>query len=205
MAEFPFAFGGAFGDDGPVNNARMMTALLPPGKLWRLIGDSFLSRLLAACADELERVEGRVRDLFNEDDPRDALELLREYERELGLGSDGTDDERQARIVAREIARQRYRPVDFQLALAPLFGQAAVDVVVIERHRTDAIAMADDREIYRFFIYRNPALPGTYYVTAAQALVDKIAASHTKGYVIESVDFKTDDAFSLTDRDILGA
>lgn len=185
--------------------ARMLMNLLPPGKLWRWIGDALLYKLLAACADELGRLEARSAQLLDESISSTAAELIPEYERELDLPSDGTDAERQARVVALEFAQQGVRPVDFQTALAPLLGQDAVDVVVIERSRADAIAMADDREIYRFFVYRNPALTGTYYLAAAQALVDKIAQSHTKGHVIESVNFLTDDPFSLTDRDVLGA
>lgn len=201
--EAPLAFPlGGDGDDGVF--ARMLIALLPPGKVWRLIAGSDLVRVLEGCADELSRVEARAVNLLDEADPTTTEEMLPEYERELGLSSDGTVEERQARIVARRIARQRYRPVDFQTALAPLLGQDAVDVVVIERSRVFAIAIGDDREIYRFFIYRDPTDPGTYQLAAAQALVDKIKPSHTVGHVIESINFLCDDEFSLCDRDLLG-
>lgn len=190
--------------NAPNKYARMMLELLPPGKLWRFIG-SLLLDLFAACADELGRLEARTSDLLEESAAVGADELLPEYERELELPGDGTTAERRARVVALELVEQGVRPDDYRAALAPLLGQDAADVVVIERHRTDAIAMADDREIYRFFVYRDPALPGAYYLAAAQALVDKIAHSHTKGHVIESVDFLTDDPYTLTDRDILGA
>lgn len=167
--------------------------------------EALLSALFAACATELERFEARMADLLNEDDPRTAVELLPDYERELALPSDGTNAQRQARIVARLIARQRYRPVDFQNALALVLGQLATDVVVIERSPAFAAAIGDVREIFRFFIYRDPTLPGTYSVADAQALVDQIEPSHTVGTVIESVNFLCDDAYSLCDRDLLGA
>lgn len=189
----------------PSSYTRMLAALLPPGKVWRLVAGSVLLKLLAGCADELERVDSRVGDLLDEADPSTADELLPEYERELGLEADGTVEERRARILARLIARQRYRPVDFQTALAPLLGQLAAGVVVIERTHAMAAAMGDDREIYRFFVYRNPSLPGTYFLASAQELVDKIKPSHTVGQVIESVDARYDDPFSLYDRDIMGA
>jgi hypothetical protein len=169
---------------------------------------SLISTLFAACADELGRFHARVSDLLEEADPRVALELLPDYESELDIESTGTTGERQGRVVARTIARQRYRPTDFQTALAPLLLQAGVDVEYIEiLERTNAIAaaMGDVREIFRFFIYRDPALAGPYYLDAAQELADSIAPSHTKGHVIESVDFLCDDEFSLCDRDILGA
>ena len=163
-----------------------------------------LAKLLAACADEIARIEFRTYDLLDESDPSTADELLPEYERELDLESTGTLAERQARVVARIIARQRYRPIDFQNALASLFGLDPVDVVVIERTHAQAAGMGDDREIYRFFIYRNPTIPGTYYLASAQDIIDAIKPSHTLGYAIESVSFLCDDPLSLCDRDILG-
>lgn len=184
--------------------ARMLTSLLPPGKLWSFVG-TLLQDLFIACGDELARVHARVAALFEEADPQTAVELVPDYEDELDLDATGlTFAERRARVVARLIARQRFRPVDFQEALAPLLGQAAVDVVVIERSRAYAISVGDDREIFRFFVYRNPALPGTYYLSSAQALVDKIKPSHTVGTVIESVSLLCDDIYSLCDRDLLG-
>jgi hypothetical protein len=185
--------------------ARMMTALLPPGRVWRVTAQSLLSKLLAASADELGRVDARAADLLDESDPSTAVELLPEYERELGLDSSGTTAERQARVVARRIARQRYRPVDFQNALAALLGLDPADVEVIETSHADALAIGDVREIYRFYIFRDPALGGTWYVDSAQDLVDTIKPSHTIGHVIESDNALYDDPFSLYDRDIFGA
>ncbi|HEY6037010.1 MAG TPA: hypothetical protein VIV58_22175, partial [Kofleriaceae bacterium] len=137
--------------------------------------------------------------------PSTAVELLPDYERELELDSTGTDADRQARIVARLVARQRYRPVDFQNALVPLLGQLPADVVVMERSHAFADSLGDDREIYRFFIYRDPTLRGTYQLDAAQALVDTIKASQTVGTVIESTSFEYADPHSLYARDLMGA
>lgn len=183
---------------------RMMLALLPPGRLWRLV-DGLFPELFRGAADELERFDARVADLFAEADPRTATELLAEYERELDLERGATTAERRARILARLIARQRYRPLDFQTALAPLLGQDAADIEVIETTNAVATSMGDVREIFRFFIYRDPTAPNDYFVDAAQDLVDAIKPSHTVGHVIESIDFLCDDKFSLCDRDLLGA
>jgi uncharacterized protein YmfQ (DUF2313 family) len=184
---------------------RMLTALLPPGRLWRLIGDSFLGALFAACADEIERLHIRATELINESVPADAVELLEEYERELDIEAASTVAERQARIVARHVARQRFRPEDFRTALAQLLGQDPDDVVVLERTAAFAESIGDVREIFRFFIYRDPDEPNVYFVDSAQDLVDDIKPSHTVGHVIESIDFICDDEFSLCDRDLLGA
>jgi uncharacterized protein YmfQ (DUF2313 family) len=184
--------------------ARMLKLLLPPGKAWRLDDDGVIARVLLANGDELARVSGRVADLFEEADPQTTSELLPEFERELDLTASGTDAERRARVVALLVNTGGVRPADFKRVLAGLLGQAEASVVVIERSRADAIAMADDREIYRFLIYRDPAAPGTYDLDFAQTMVDLMAHSHTKGHVIESIDFLCDDPFSLCDRDLLG-
>jgi uncharacterized protein YmfQ (DUF2313 family) len=184
--------------------ARMMASLLPPGKLWRLVTDSVLSNVLLACGDELARLDARVLNLLDESDPTTANELIPEYERELDLDADGTFDERKARVVARYVARQRYRPVDFQTALAPLLGQLAEDVRVRETSHAEAVAMGDVREIFHFYIYRDPAAAGKYYLDSAQELVDRIKPSHTRGQLIESIAFIVGDPHSLVGRDLLG-
>lgn len=184
--------------------ADMFMSLLPPGKLWRWAG-SLLRDLLLACGDGFVRFDARVADLLNESDPTTALELLPEYERELKLDPAASTDERQARIVARLVARQRFRPVDFQQALAPLLALAPADVQVLERTRAFVTSIGDDREIFRFFVYRDPSLPGTPFIASAQALVDTIKPSHTVGTVIESTSALYDDPHSLYDRDLLGA
>ena len=183
--------------------ARMLKFLMPSGRL-RLDEDAVLSGAMEGAADELARISQRAADLIEESDPRTADELLPDFERVLALSSDGTTAERRARVVAWLLRRQRYRPADFQQVLAPILGQDAADVVILEQDRAHAIAVNDDREIYRFFIYRDPSEPGDYDVDAAQELVDSMKPAHTKGHVIESIDFLCDDPESLCDRDRLG-
>jgi uncharacterized protein YmfQ (DUF2313 family) len=196
----------SLGPPGPttVSYASMLINLLPPGKVWRLVG-SQLRDLFIGSADELTRLHERIDNLLDESVPTTLSELLAEAESELALAPTGTTTERKARVVSRQLARQRYRPVDFQNALALLLGQAAGSVVVIERTPSSAVVIADAREIFRFFIYRDPTAPGTYYLTSAQQLVNQIKPSHTVGHVIESISFLCDDPYSLTDRDLLGA
>lgn len=207
MPGFGFPFAGPFGgdEDDTGANTRMMLNLLPPGRAWRMLESSLLFQMLAATADEIGRLVSRSADLIEEADPQTSVELLPEHERELELDGDGTDEERQARVVARRIARQRYRPSDFQIALAPLLGQDAEDVVVLETSHAGAVAIGDVREIFRFYIYRDPDEPGDYQLDAAEELANVIKPSHTACHLIESVDFCCDDEFSLCDRDLLGA
>lgn len=195
--------GAVVGVDAP-GYARMLKFLLPPGKVWRLDAGSLLSQALLAVADELARVDERVRDLLTEANPETTSELLGDFERVLDLVAEGTEAERVARVVALLIRRQRYRPEDFRQALAPLLGQDAADVQIIERSRAFAVSVGDDSEIFKFYVYRDPTAPGTYDLDAAQDLVDSMKPSHTEGFVVESVDLLCDDPYSLCDRDFLG-
>ena len=183
--------------------ARILWQLLPPGKLWKVIGGAF-NDLLLGTAEECVRVDERGQLLYFEADPRTTNELLTDFEAEYGFDSEGTLEERRARVYARDLAQPELRPADYQEMLAPLLGQDAEDVVVLERTAAWAASVGDQREIYRFFIYRDPGEPGSYDLAAAHALVDDVEHSHTKGYVIESIDFLCDDEFSLCDRDLLG-
>jgi hypothetical protein len=185
--------------------ARALRALLPPSKLWRTDADGVVSKLLLAAGDELARVDGRADDLLREADPRTVDEMLPDFEAALAITASGDLAARRAMVLARLLLRQRVRPADYKQVLAPLLGLDPADVVVLERTHAIAAAMGDDREIYRFFIYRDPSLPGTYDVEAAQQVLDLMAQSHTVGHVIESISFLCDDEFSLCDRDLLGA
>jgi len=59
--------------------------LLPPGRAWPREPDTWLGRLLGGLAAEFARVDRRGFDLLEEADPRNALELLPEWERLAGL------------------------------------------------------------------------------------------------------------------------
>ena len=188
---------------------RMLRDLLPPGRLWRLDEGSVLHRFLCAAAEELARVHQRALDLLREADPGQAAELLEEWEALHALvAGDATPDARRAAVVARRIKRQRVRPADWQATLAGLLSATAEQIEIIERKHADAVAMQDDQEIYRWFVFRDPAIepvldPG-FNLGPAQQIVDDYQHSDTKGHVIMSKDFLCDDPYSLCDRDILG-
>lgn len=184
--------------------AGMLASLFPVGRAWDFVTGT-LSNFLLGAADEMVRVDARVGDMLDEADPTTAVELLPDYERELGLVAAPTVAERRANIVALLVRRQKFRPVDFQNALSALLALTPASIVVIERTRAQVIAIGDDREIYRFFIYRDPSLPGTYFIASAQAVVDSMAPSHTIGTVIESVSFLYADPHSLYGRDLMGS
>lgn len=64
---------------------RQMQALLPIGAAWPREDDAVLTRLLAAAADELARVDARSVQLMAEADPRTTVEILADWERNAGL------------------------------------------------------------------------------------------------------------------------
>lgn len=190
-------------DDRAAPYGVAMARLLPPGR-WNLSPSSVLSKLFAGAGRELARVAMRAADLIDESDPRLASELIEDYELELELDGTGTTAERLAVIESKLVTQQRVRPADFREALAPLFGQDASAVVIVERDRAFAVAVSDDSAIFLFFAYRDPAAGGSYDLAAAQAQIDAMAPSHTQGFAVESIDMECDDPFSLCDRDLLG-
>ncbi len=183
---------------------RALRALLPPGRVWQLRDGDLLSRLLRAAADELERIDGRAADLLAASDPRTPGELLTDFERVLKLPGVGTIFQRVGLVVARLVLRQRVRPIDYQTALAQILGLDPDLIQVIEIDHVQALSMDDPRAVYRFYVWRDPGLGGSYDIAGAQAILDDLEHSHTSGKVIESIVFRCDDPFSLCDRDLLG-
>lgn len=206
-AQLAFILGGPANEALEAAYARMLMHLWPPGRwLWDDVA-SPLWAFLRGCSVELTRLHARGRALLREIlRPDLASELLADWEAFLGLtAGTATESARQLRVVARLIFRQRHRPADFQRALALLLGLDPEDVQIVERSSADAAAMDDERAIFHFFVYRNPSLPGTYDLDAADVLIDTVKPSHTEGTMVESINFLCDDPFSLCDRDLLGA
>lgn len=90
--------------------ARQLKQLLPPGRVWRLEPEGWLSKLLLGISDELARVDARGEDLVDEWDPRTARETLSDWERMLGIPDDETPvastvTERQFNVTRRWLAR----------------------------------------------------------------------------------------------------
>lgn len=86
-----------------------LQALLPHGPAWPRDDTAALSRLLAALATELARVDGRAMQLVEEADPRTVAELFADRERVTGLpdacavafGGDQSMSQRRAALVGR--------------------------------------------------------------------------------------------------------
>lgn len=62
----------------------------------------------------------------------------------------------------------------------------------------------DSGQIYNFFAFRDPVLPGTPDISEAQRLFSRSALGHMTSYVVQSIAFLCDSPYSLMDRDPLG-
>lgn len=88
-----------------------LQALLPPGPAWPQDDTAALTRLLAALATELARVDGRAMRIIEDADPRTTAELFANWERVAGLpdtcvalsGQTQSIAQRRAALVARLI------------------------------------------------------------------------------------------------------
>lgn len=134
MSTLPEQLPAAIGGDPAIpadaaSYARQLKQLLPPGLLWRLDVDSWLSDLLFAIGQELARVDARAVDLLDEWDPRTAFELLADWERVLGLPEPGTAlavDTRERQIaVARKLVARGGQTAAYFVELAARAGFVA--------------------------------------------------------------------------------
>lgn len=113
--------------------ARMLKKLLPPGRLWKLVQDSWISKVFLAIGDELARVHARAQDLLLESDPRTATEMLDEWEEFLGLPDDCdspgsmTTTERRNAATQKLVSRGGQTP-QFYIDLAAAFGVPGVTI-----------------------------------------------------------------------------
>lgn len=101
-----------------------LIALLPRGDFWE--GFPTLKALLAAWAEELSRVHGRMLDLLREADPSQAVETLSDWERVLALPDEcmplaASIEERQQAVVAKLIG-QGGQSIAYYTALAAALG-----------------------------------------------------------------------------------
>ncbi len=111
--------------------ARVMRALLPPGKLFDSIETpdaagqgSLLWRLLRGMAKEFARVDSRIDDLLAEVNPFTATELLPEWETSWGLPDElvpvlpSTVEQRRAVLAAKVVRRGKQNLAAYQALVA---------------------------------------------------------------------------------------
>lgn len=69
---------------------QLLVDLLPIGRVWDVLNQPTLAKLLSSLAVEFARVDDRVGDMLREADPRQTVELLEDWERLLGLPDECT-------------------------------------------------------------------------------------------------------------------
>lgn len=104
----------------------LLQKLLPPGFAFNREDGSTLAKVLNAFADEFSRVDVRVEGLLREADPRQASELLPDWERITGLpdacvGIIGTVDARR-RAVAQRLGNIGGQTIAYFISLAQQAG-----------------------------------------------------------------------------------
>jgi uncharacterized protein YmfQ (DUF2313 family) len=106
---------------------QQLQALLPLGFAWLRRGEARLTRLLAAWAEELARLDARAARIVSESIPSDTLEMLPDWERVAGLPDDcggelaTTVAERRANLVV-QLTRQGGATPAFFVSLAATLG-----------------------------------------------------------------------------------
>lgn len=107
----------------------MIQALLPRGSAWVREPGAILSRLLAAAAEELARLDSAAWHLLDETNPQSTVEALEDWERLLGLPDEcglmsSTLDERRAQVL-RKLVRPVGQDIPFFESLAASMGYDA--------------------------------------------------------------------------------
>jgi uncharacterized protein YmfQ (DUF2313 family) len=123
----------------PADYRAALQALLPVGHAWPRAQDATLTRLLAALAEELARVDGRASTLLEESDPRTAIELFPDWERIAGLpdaclgGTEQSMGQRRELLLAR-LTTVGGQSIQYYINIAALFGIAINSITEIQPH-----------------------------------------------------------------------
>lgn len=162
---------------------RQLQALLPPGPAWPKDDDATLTRLLAALAAELARVDGRACILLEEADPRTVAELFADWERVAGLpdacavafGGDQTVAQRRAALVGRLATLGGQSPAYF-VGIAAALGYAITITEFVAHSVGDDVEMPIYDVAWNFAWQVNAALNTITDIVVESSVDDPIAA-----------------------------
>jgi uncharacterized protein YmfQ (DUF2313 family) len=162
----------------------ILRQLLPRGAAWNFGTDSVLAGVLAGLAEEFARIDARGLDLLEEADPRTALEMLIDWERNAGLPDDcfGAPDnipERQI-AVAQRITGLGGQNRAYFIELAAQLGYL---VTIDEFAPFEAGSLAGDlcySEDWRF-VWRVNVLPPETDLPEGQFLLSEFHAGSAAG------------------------
>lgn len=123
-----------------------LQALLPPGAVWSREPDATLTKLLAAIAEEMARLDLRAEQLVDEADPRITNELLADWERVAGLPdpcvvAEQTTQERRDALIA-QLTNIGGQSRQYFIALAAALG-FTVTITEFHQFQVDESAVGD--------------------------------------------------------------
>jgi len=176
--------------------------LIPPGKIWDFVrsGASRLSQILDGLTPELNRASNVLADLWEQSDPRAALDttdpaydtiaLLPDFERVHGLpdpctGAPATTDERRAILYAKWIATGGQTSAYFIEVAEGLLGPGftvTIDELPYAPFRCGISVCGDPlygENYYYVWEMEVTPVPTAAQQTALECLIDKYKPSHT--------------------------
>jgi uncharacterized protein YmfQ (DUF2313 family) len=160
-----------------------LQALLPHGPAWPRDDAAAISRLLAALATELARVDGRAMQLVEEADPRTVAELFADWERVTGLpdacavafGGDQSMSQRRAALVGR-LTTMGGQSSAYYVGLAAALGYAITISEFSEHSVNDNVEHALYGAAWNFAWQVNAALNTVTEFTIDSTVDDPLAA-----------------------------
>ena len=160
-----------------------LQALLPHGPAWPRDDTAALTRLLAALATELARVDGRAIQLVEEADPRTVAELFADWERVTGLpdacavafGGDQSMSQRRAALVGR-LTTMGGQSSAYYVGLAAALGYAITISEFSEFSVNDNVEHALYGAAWNFAWQVNAALNTVTEFTIDSTVDDPLAA-----------------------------
>jgi uncharacterized protein YmfQ (DUF2313 family) len=166
-----------------------LQALLPQGAAWPKEGETVLAQLLAGLADEFARIDARGETLIAETDPRQAQELLEDWERAYGLPdgcivAEPTVRGRQLTLHQR-VASLGGQSASYFVGMAALLGYAT-EIDTFRPTRIGAAIGARVRERPWAFAWRMAVLgpleldgPPSYASADLECVVQRLKPAHT--------------------------
>ena len=113
----------------------LLVNLLPRGFLWQPKDQPTFNAFLDSIANEPCRVDERVQDMLREGDPRQALELLEDWERMLGLPDECSPDGQDIAARREQVVQKLTDQGGLSAARYEFLGQQlGFDISVYDNH-----------------------------------------------------------------------
>lgn len=165
--------------------------------------DSLQAIILGGASEglgvSLEQVNALQLEVF----PQTAEECLEDWEQlyNIAVPVDASLADRRATLLGLVRGGKPVSIPGFSEQMDPVLGEGCWTLY----ENLIADVSPEDEQVFFAFVWRDPAQPGTYDIAAAQRLATRAKEAHLLVLVGESNCFLTNDPFSRTNRDILGA